>query len=53
MSLKLILGESGAGKSYYVYKEMIEKTNSDGRNYLYIVPEQFTMENIIHQLIQN
>lgn len=45
MSLKLILGESGAGKSYYVYKEMIEKANSDGRNYLYIVPEQFTMEN--------
>lgn len=45
MSLQFILGSSGSGKSYQLYKEMIDKSilNED-TNYIVIVPEQFTMQ---------
>ncbi|MFA9465523.1 MAG: helicase-exonuclease AddAB subunit AddB [Velocimicrobium sp.] len=45
MSLQLILGSSGAGKSHYIFNRMIEESmENPNTNYLVIVPEQFTME---------
>lgn len=45
MSLQLILGGSGSGKSSYLYKRIIEESqNSLSDNYLIIVPEQFTLQ---------
>jgi ATP-dependent helicase/nuclease subunit B len=45
MSLQLILGSSGSGKSYYLYHKMIEDSfKMEETNFLIIVPEQFTME---------
>lgn len=45
MSLQLFLGSAGSGKSYQLYREVIEqsKCNPD-TNYLVIVPEQFTLQ---------
>lgn len=45
MSLQLFLGGAGSGKSYQLYREVIEesKRNPD-TNYLVIVPEQFTLQ---------
>lgn len=45
MSLQLILGSSGAGKSYMLYEEITYKSiqNPDS-NYIIIVPEQFTLQ---------
>ncbi len=45
MSLQLFLGSAGSGKSYQLYREIIEqsKRNPD-TNYLVIVPEQFTLQ---------
>ncbi len=45
MSLQLILGSSGSGKSYQLYKEIIAKSMQyPDSNYLVIVPEQFTLQ---------
>lgn len=45
MSLQLVLGRSGSGKSYQLYKEIIEKSiQNDNTNYFVIVPEQFTLQ---------
>ena len=44
MSLQFILGGSGSGKSHYVYQNMIERAKKDNRNYLILVPDQFTMQ---------
>lgn len=45
MSLQLILGSSGSGKSYTLYQEVIQKSMEyENGNYLIIVPEQFTMQ---------
>ncbi len=45
MSLQLILGGSGSGKSHYLYNRIIkESIDNPNKNYLVIVPEQFTME---------
>jgi len=45
MSLQLVLGSSGSGKSYQLYKEMIAKSiQYEDANYLIIVPEQFTLQ---------
>jgi len=43
MALQFVLGGSGSGKSYYVYSEIIRRA-ADGRDYLVIVPDQFTMQ---------
>lgn len=44
MSLQLILGSSGAGKSYRLYKDVIEESMLNHEdNIIVIVPEQFTM----------
>ncbi len=45
MSLQLILGSSGSGKSTHLYKKIIEASiRSPEKNFLVIVPEQFTMQ---------
>ena len=45
MSLQLILGNSGSGKSYQLYKTIIQaSTESPETMFLVIVPEQFTMQ---------
>jgi ATP-dependent helicase/nuclease subunit B len=43
--LQLILGSSGAGKSYEMYKNVIELSiQNPDKNFIVIVPEQFTMQ---------
>ncbi len=45
MSLKFILGNSGGGKTEYMYQQVVrEAAEHPGRNYLVVVPEQFTMQ---------
>ncbi|MCF0134405.1 MAG: PD-(D/E)XK nuclease family protein [Blautia sp.] len=45
MALKLIIGSSGAGKSYYAYQNIIKKAAAHMETaYFVIVPEQFTMQ---------
>lgn len=45
MSLQFIFGNSGSGKSYHLYQNIIENSmKNPERNYLVIVPEQFTMQ---------
>lgn len=45
MSLQFIFGNSGSGKSYYLYNYIVkESIKHPDRNYLVIVPEQFTMQ---------
>ncbi len=45
MSLQLILGNSGAGKTHYLYEEIIQQSlENPNTNYLVIVPEQYTMQ---------
>lgn len=52
MSLQFVLGNSGSGKSTYIYKKIIkEAAENPFKNYLVIVPEQFTMRT--QQLLVN
>ena len=45
MALQMILGRSGAGKSYQLYKKVIEESvKHPEKQYFVIVPEQFTMQ---------
>lgn len=45
MSLQFIIGNSGSGKSTYLYQKVIaESMERPGKNFLVIVPEQFTMQ---------
>ena len=45
MSLQFVLGNSGSGKSYYLQEYIIEEAKENpGKEYLYIVPEQFTLQ---------
>ena len=45
MSLQLFLGSAGSGKSYQLYREVIEESKKNpNTNYLVIVPEQFTLQ---------
>ncbi len=45
MSLQLILGSSGAGKSHYLYDRIIQDSlREPDTNFIIIVPEQFTMQ---------
>ncbi|MCD8346376.1 MAG: exodeoxyribonuclease V subunit gamma [Lachnospiraceae bacterium] len=45
MSLQFIFGNSGSGKSRFLYQRMIEESRlHPERSYLVIVPEQFTMQ---------
>ncbi len=45
MSLQFILGNSGSGKTYYLYETIIQQSlEHPEKNYLIIVPEQYTMQ---------
>lgn len=45
MALQLILGNSGAGKSHYIFEKIIrESEEHPKKQFLIIVPEQFTMQ---------
>ena len=44
MSLNLVLGGRGSGKTYYLCKKMIDEISNGDKKYIYIVPEQFTLE---------
>lgn len=45
MSLQLVLGGSGSGKSHWLYSSVIrESMENPHRRYVVVVPEQFTME---------
>lgn len=45
MSLRIVMGRSGSGKSYRLYHEIIERSmEDDGTGYLILVPEQFTLQ---------
>lgn len=44
MSLQFIIGNSGAGKSHYVFQKVIDESkNNLNTSYYVIVPEQFTL----------
>ncbi len=44
MALKFVLGPSGAGKTTYIYDEIISKSlENPSKNYILLVPDQFTM----------
>ncbi|MBO5068843.1 MAG: PD-(D/E)XK nuclease family protein, partial [Roseburia sp.] len=45
MSLQFIFGNSGSGKSGYLYEQILEQAAQEpDRNFLILVPEQFTMQ---------
>lgn len=45
MALQFILGNSGSGKSYYLQELVIKQAmENPNKEYLYIVPEQFTLQ---------
>lgn len=45
MSLQFIFGNSGSGKSDYLYKHILSEAGEHpDKNYLILVPEQFTMQ---------
>lgn len=45
MSLRFVIGASGAGKSTYIYKEIIARSQQEpGSRFFIIVPDQFTMQ---------
>lgn len=45
MSLQLIIGSSGCGKSHMLYRETIDKSiKNEDLNYIIIVPDQFTLQ---------
>ena len=44
MSLQFVFGNSGSGKSTYLYEQVLEEAGRNpDKNYLILVPEQFTM----------
>ena len=45
MSLQFVFGNSGGGKSHWLYKNIIEDSiRHPEKDYLVLVPEQFTMQ---------
>ena len=45
MSLQFIMGPSGSGKSHYLYEWVTkESSQNPDKNYIVLVPEQFTMQ---------
>lgn len=44
MALQFIIGGSGSGKSRYIYQKILEQAKHDDRQYLILVPDQFTMQ---------
>ena len=45
MPLQFIIGPAGCGKSHYLYQEIIRRASLErSRNFIVIVPEQYTMQ---------
>lgn len=45
MSLQFVLGSSGSGKTEYIYRKVVKEAGKHPKkNYLVIVPEQFTLQ---------
>ena len=45
MSLQFVFGGSGSGKSTYVFEKVIQRSmEEEKRNFLIVVPDQFTMQ---------
>ena len=45
MSLQFVLGSSGSGKTEYLFRQVVtEAGQNPKKDYLVLVPEQFTME---------
>lgn len=45
MSIELIIGSSGAGKTSYLYNNVVKEAKENPcKNYIIVVPEQFTLE---------
>lgn len=45
MALQFVLGGSGSGKTEYIYRQIVAQAGANiNKNYLVIVPEQFTMQ---------
>ena len=45
MALQFILGNSGSGKTYYMHQRILKEADAaPGKNFLIVVPEQFTMQ---------
>ena len=45
MSLQFILGNSGCGKSYYLYRHLVDEAQLHPEKvYMLLVPEQFTVQ---------
>ncbi len=45
MGLQFVIGQSGAGKSHYLYEEIIQKSiENQKENFIFIVPEQSTLQ---------
>ena len=45
MSLQFVFGNSGSGKSDYLYQSILEEAEREPeKNFLLLVPEQFTMQ---------
>ena len=45
MSLQFVFGNAGSGKSTYLYQKILgEAAEHPEKNYLVLVPEQFTMQ---------
>lgn len=45
MGLQFVIGQSGAGKSYYLYEKIIQKSiENQKENFIFIVPEQSTLQ---------
>ncbi len=45
MSLQFIMGPSGSGKSHYLYQKVTEESlKNPNKNYIVLVPDQFTMQ---------
>ena len=45
MSLQFVMGPSGSGKSHYLYQKITEESiDNPDKNYIVLVPEQFTMQ---------
>lgn len=45
MSLQFVFGNSGSGKSHYLYNYIVDESmKNPERNYFVLVPEQFTMQ---------
>lgn len=51
MSLQFILGSAGSGKSHYIYEKIIKDSmEHPEKNYMILVPDQFTMQTQIEMV---